>query len=36
MGADIVVDPAEQDPIELWNRMIAEGNQLVGQAANGV
>ncbi|MCW2296922.1 alcohol dehydrogenase catalytic domain-containing protein [Rhodococcus erythropolis] len=35
MGADIVVDPFEQDPIELWNQMVAEGNPLVGQAANG-
>lgn len=25
MGADIVVDPDEQDPIELWNSMLAEG-----------
>lgn len=25
MGADIVVDPNEQDPIELWNTMMAEG-----------
>ncbi|KHO21688.1 alcohol dehydrogenase catalytic domain-containing protein [Mycolicibacterium setense] len=25
MGADIVVDPGEQDPIELWNSMLTEG-----------
>ncbi|GAB5900488.1 alcohol dehydrogenase catalytic domain-containing protein [Mycolicibacterium mageritense] len=25
MGADIVVDSAEQDPVELWNTMGAEG-----------
>lgn len=36
MGADIVVDPNEQDPIELWNRMVAEGNTLVGQAGAGI
>ncbi len=36
MGADIVVDPNEQDPIELWNRMVAEGNSLVGQAGAGI
>lgn len=36
MGADIVVDPFTQDPIELWNQMVAEGNPLVGQAANGI
>ncbi|MFE3292083.1 alcohol dehydrogenase catalytic domain-containing protein [Rhodococcus sp. NPDC059234] len=36
MGADIVVDPNEQDPIELWNQMVAEGNTLVGQAGAGI
>jgi (R,R)-butanediol dehydrogenase/meso-butanediol dehydrogenase/diacetyl reductase len=25
MGADIVVDPDEQDPIELWNSMLMQG-----------
>ncbi|WP_405494165.1 alcohol dehydrogenase catalytic domain-containing protein [Nocardia sp. NBC_00511] len=36
MGADIVVDPAAQDPIALWNSLVAEGNTLVGDAAAGV
>ncbi len=36
MGADIVVDPNEQDPIELWNQIVTEGNTLVGQAGAGI
>lgn len=36
MGADIVVDPTEQDPIEVWNRMVADGDSVVGQSGNGI
>ena len=36
MGADVVVDPTVEDPIDVWNRMLAEGDTLVGQAADGI
>lgn len=36
LGADVVVDPAENDPIEVYNRMVAEGNPLVGQGGPGI
>lgn len=36
MGADIVVDPRDQDPIELWNTLVADANSVVGQATNGI
>lgn len=36
MGADIVVDPTVQNPIEVWNALVADGNSVVGAAANGI
>lgn len=36
MGADIVVDPTVEDPIDVWNRLVADGSTLVGQAADGI
>lgn len=36
LGADVVVDPTEEDPIEVYNRMVAEGNTLVGQGGQGI
>lgn len=35
MGADVVVDPTEQDPIDAWNSLVAEGNTLVGDSGQG-
>ncbi|WP_227980819.1 alcohol dehydrogenase catalytic domain-containing protein [Nocardia spumae] len=35
MGADVVVDPAERDPIDVWNALIADGDTLVGDSADG-
>lgn len=36
MGADIVVDPAVRNPIEVWNALVADGNSVVGAAADGI
>lgn len=36
MGADIVVDPHEQDPIALWTAMLADGDPVVGSAGDGI
>ncbi|MFF2392978.1 alcohol dehydrogenase catalytic domain-containing protein [Nocardia sp. NPDC058114] len=36
MGADIVVDPTEQNPIEVWNALVADAGSVVGAAANGI
>ncbi|MFE6858249.1 alcohol dehydrogenase catalytic domain-containing protein [Nocardia sp. NPDC057668] len=36
MGADIVVDPTEQDPIAVWNALAADGNSLVSEADSGI
>ncbi|WP_280222164.1 alcohol dehydrogenase catalytic domain-containing protein [Nocardia neocaledoniensis] len=35
LGADIVVDPAEQDPIDVWHTLIAE-DPVVGAAEGGI
>lgn len=36
MGADLVVDPNDQDPIALWTARLADGDQVVGQAGTGI
>ncbi|MFE3194198.1 alcohol dehydrogenase catalytic domain-containing protein [Nocardia sp. NPDC059240] len=36
VGADIVVDPNEQDPIEAWTTAVAQSDSVVGQSGNGI
>ncbi|MEU6582521.1 alcohol dehydrogenase catalytic domain-containing protein [Nocardia sp. NPDC046763] len=36
VGADIVVDPNEQDPIEAWMTAVAQGDSVVGQSGTGI
>jgi threonine dehydrogenase-like Zn-dependent dehydrogenase len=35
VGADVAVDPTEQDPIQVWNALVAERNSLVDPGAVG-
>ncbi|MDH6676065.1 (R,R)-butanediol dehydrogenase/meso-butanediol dehydrogenase/diacetyl reductase [Rhodococcus sp. LBL1] len=36
MGADIAVDPRVDDPIELWNRMVADGHNEAAAGGGGI
>ncbi|NKS80002.1 alcohol dehydrogenase catalytic domain-containing protein [Prescottella equi] len=36
MGADVVVDPSEDDPIKVWNRMVAGGHNDPERGGGGI
>ena len=36
MGADVVVDPTADDPIEIWNRMVADGHNEASAGGGGI
>ncbi|MGW4249199.1 alcohol dehydrogenase catalytic domain-containing protein, partial [Nocardia sp. NPDC004722] len=36
VGADIVVDPNEQDPIAAWTTAVAQADSVIGQSGTGI